>query len=481
MKRIYIRADGNAHIGLGHLIRTFALSAMLQDHFEFHLLTRGDEKLVRDLAGDICKEITFLKDDLLHALEADHLIETVLQRDDLLILDGYQFDFAYQEKIKSADVALICIDDIHQGKYAADLIINPSGNTKAKSYSALPGTIFACGPRYVLLRPEFLKAAREGRMAVDSKIVTICMGGADPDNFTLRSLQELVPKLPSDWKVQIIVGAAFRFREVLEDWLSACKNAHEVFTNLTAAALVQVMSGSRAVICSASTMASEVACVGAGLYLRKTTENQTGVYHFFLDHELALRHHDFEPEQRMDRMLERQKVFFDGLTGTRIFHLIQGLQDAHKVSLRRARVADCALYFAWTNDPVTRQSSFSTDPISYEEHVRWFEKKREDPSEHLLIAEIESRPLGQIRFTCKDDEALLSFSLAPDQRGQGLGLHLVRLGIRKLKSEYQQIDRFVGFVKRENLASCEIFRKLGFSEQDAKEYPNAIRFEYGGN
>jgi len=37
LHKIYIRADGGKEIGLGHLVRCFALALMLKDDFEIFL------------------------------------------------------------------------------------------------------------------------------------------------------------------------------------------------------------------------------------------------------------------------------------------------------------------------------------------------------------------------------------------------------------------------------------------------------------
>ena len=41
-----------------------------------------------------------------------------------VVLDGYHFRLGYQQVIKEAGYALVCIDDIHAYPFIADLIIN---------------------------------------------------------------------------------------------------------------------------------------------------------------------------------------------------------------------------------------------------------------------------------------------------------------------------------------------------------------------
>ena len=44
------------------------------------------------------------------------------------------------------------------------------------------------------------------------------------------------------------------------------------------------------------------------------------------------------------------------------------------IYLQEVRVDDVNLLYKWVNDSAVRKSSFNTDPISYENHITWFNK-----------------------------------------------------------------------------------------------------------
>ena len=45
---------------------------------------------------------------------------------------------------------------------------------------------------------------------------------------------------------------------------------------------------------------------------------------------------------------------------------------------RYVKEADRELLFTWANDAETRRQSFSSDPITWDEHVAWFARTQAD-------------------------------------------------------------------------------------------------------
>ena len=79
--------------------------------------------------------------------------------------------------------------------------------------------------------------------------------------------------------------------------------------------------------------------------------------------------------------------------------------------LRNATIEDRDLLFEWANDAVVRKNSFSTEKISYEEHVNWYNKilDRDDCVQYIYMDG--DCPVGQVRITLKDDEAEIGYSI----------------------------------------------------------------------
>lgn len=139
---------------------------------------------------------------------------------------------------------------------------------------------------------------------------------------------------------------------------------------------------------------------------------------------------------------------------------------------------DMMVIFEWANDPVTREMSFSSEPILLETHKKWFARVLSSPDVHLLIIEGQEsgrwHPVGQVRF---DADGEISIALAPKFRGRGLGKSLLRTGIEyvidKLKTK-----RITAHIKRENLASIKIFERAGFRFHRRTQYKGQKCLEY---
>jgi RimJ/RimL family protein N-acetyltransferase len=121
------------------------------------------------------------------------------------------------------------------------------------------------------------------------------------------------------------------------------------------------------------------------------------------------------------------------------------------------------LIWEWANNPDARAASFSSQPISWEDHVRWFQSKLEDPRCLFYLASDErGEPIGQIRHDMQDSESVISISLDAKLRGQGYGPEMIRLSCSKV-FEMTEIRSISAFVKPDNKASVQAFLKAGFN------------------
>jgi RimJ/RimL family protein N-acetyltransferase len=91
------------------------------------------------------------------------------------------------------------------------------------------------------------------------------------------------------------------------------------------------------------------------------------------------------------------------------------------------REEDGRLLWEWANDPAVRAVSFSSEPISWQQHWQWFNSKLSSPDCIFYIAvNLADLPIGQVRFERTGDEATISVSLAANFRGKGFGSSIIR-------------------------------------------------------
>lgn len=104
-----------------------------------------------------------------------------------------------------------------------------------------------------------------------------------------------------------------------------------------------------------------------------------------------------------------------------------------------------------------------SNPISWNEHQRWFYKKLTDQNCKIYIAcNSRGKPVGQIRFDLNGSSATIDISLDDHYRRKGLGFKLLHEGIDKL-IKGTQVDKLFAEVKTTNTASRRIFQKAGFT------------------
>lgn len=126
---------------------------------------------------------------------------------------------------------------------------------------------------------------------------------------------------------------------------------------------------------------------------------------------------------------------------------------------------DCGLLFAWVNDRETRKNSFRTENIDYEEHVEWFQRKIQDGSCQMFILMCGGKEAGQIRLDWQGNVAEISYVIAPECRGMGLGSEILRL-----VEPYAAGKILRGRVRKGNAASAKCFEKNGYAMLDRERW-----------
>lgn len=124
--------------------------------------------------------------------------------------------------------------------------------------------------------------------------------------------------------------------------------------------------------------------------------------------------------------------------------------------LRTATKADAALLFRWRNDVATRVASRSTEPVEWGRHLRWLGATLKRKDRWLLIAENDRTPVGTIRIDFHPEYSELSWTVAPDWRGNGYGTAMLAEVLNKLSG------MIVAEIKPDNAASIRMAEKCGF-------------------
>jgi UDP-2,4-diacetamido-2,4,6-trideoxy-beta-L-altropyranose hydrolase len=324
--KILFRADGNSHIGLGHLYRLYALSEVLGSTYGKIFLSKDTDFTKKNFKG--IDEHYPIPSNLAIEDEPDWIGSVFSSTECIIITDGYCFNEEYQKKIKVNKFTLVCVDDLASSYMYADLVINHSISIGENNYSSEPYTRYALGTGYALLRSLFLEAATKSRIIKHVKNVFICFGGADPYDLTLQATKAI---LKNDYivKVNVVVGDGYVHRPIhkLKD------ERLNIHYNLNEVSMLKTMLASDAAIAPASTISYELCSARILLYCGYYTDNQALIYQGMLDKGLIIGCGDFntfnfdsinlrDGLEMVRGLIDRQELYFDGDTSRRVNSLM---------------------------------------------------------------------------------------------------------------------------------------------------------------
>lgn len=478
-QKIIFRADGNSKIGLGHVLRCLALAEIVsKNHPTAFAIQTSDQNLL-GIIKETVQEVIVLSNSEPSTQSFQTELDTNLRGDEIIVLDGYHFNTAYEVNLKSRTQAVVSIDDIPSRHFTSDVVFNFCGGLSAKDYSKEFNTRLCLGLEYIFLRTPFLKVP--GVSKKYNNRLFLNMGGADPDNNTLKVLKELVSS-DYDGEINVAVGANYPYEESLN---SILKKSKSIFINrgLTPKEMFNCMSKCALAIVPPSTVALEFLSTGGITYLHQTASNQALQKEYLINSKLALDYKTFNEAgyrnlESFKQYSDIQKDIFDGNSQVRVQKVFTDLVLSCQLSLRKVTMVDRKQCFDWANDPDVRKHSFSTNPILWDDHVKWFDLKMADPNCFYFIAEIDNSYVGQIRFDFLEDEDSFQISYALDQRwrGKGLSFSILIKGIQNLKLLVQP-KKIVAYSQKNNVASVKAFQKAGFEMFLSKSHSDSFKFE----
>ena len=140
---------------------------------------------------------------------------------------------------------------------------------------------------------------------------------------------------------------------------------------------------------------------------------------------------------------------------------------------------DSDLVFKLSNDPEVRSQSISRDKIDFNEHIKWFDKKINDPDyEFLLAFDSLNNFIAQIRFQIENDSSTISISLDKKFRGKGLSSKILKNTCGKVFGERQNIKNIIAYIRQDNFASIKAFESAGFIKSGTEQINDESFLKY---
>jgi RimJ/RimL family protein N-acetyltransferase len=163
----------------------------------------------------------------------------------------------------------------------------------------------------------------------------------------------------------------------------------------------------------------------------------------------------------------------DGAGAERVADVLLGQGSGPAVTVpltvRPAADSDSLALWLWRNDPVTRSTSKTSEPVPWQQHAQWFAACLASPDRRLLVGEVGSEAVGMVRFDRREDGShLVSINVAPAWRGRKIGAALLAKAHETLQARIGPV-RCIAEIHDANTASQRIFAKCGFERVSGSE------------
>jgi len=500
-------------MGQGHLARCHTLALAFQ-HAGWHVCMLGQNLLGNGLARLMAAQTTHpnspplidvicipLVMEFTPEVQAEckaqqqfaNAIQPYLLGASLLIVDHYSLGSAFYQSLSSTALLLMAIDDLANRELPVDILLDQNfqgAAPKPEPASETPGwrylqhvkrsTRMLIGPKYALLRAEFLQWQRvEPVTKPRLEKLLISLGGSDPHRFTEQIIQALAASAYRQLAIDVVVGAAYPALDALSTQLQALTNARlHVQTSQMAALIHQAdlvigaAGGStweRALIATPAMVFSLAANQQPALLAlaeQGALINAGAADEFNADRFLhMLVQLDQRPELRQQLAKTARQLMGDGDGAALVVKRIQDVITARQLVCRPVTLADAALLLQWANEPAVRAQGFHPEPIEWDDHLNWMQRRLASPAELFYLIEHEHRPIAQVRFSPRPQHgAEIHISLSRDSRGQGLASPVLLAAITTALHQAQTCDwQFIDALVREsNFASTKAFFRAGF-------------------
>lgn len=276
MKECMIRADGNAKIGAGHLMRCLTIAeAMRKMQADGKILFLCADEQSAQLVKEHGFEVRVLYTDYQHMEAELPVLGELFQENEgkrVILVDSYYVTDSYLEGLQRFGRTIL-LDDMQQHCFPVDTVINYNAFADAASYERLyrgTATKQLVGSRYVPIREQFLN--KPYQVADTVRNVLITTGGGDKDNIAGRILQEIfkVPELEK-LNYHLIIGKYNPHLQELKQLQASEKRVHVHYDVKDMAAL---MLSCDLAITAGGTTVYELAAMGVPFICFSYAENQ---------------------------------------------------------------------------------------------------------------------------------------------------------------------------------------------------------------
>lgn len=489
--RIVFRTDANLVIGTGHFVRCLTLADELrrsgahiffvardlpwhlqQMLSEYSICYRALPKIETAHNTDELPHATWLQTSQAHDAEQT-LAALGAGSWDWLVVDHYALDHRFETPLRAIAQRVLVIDDLADRVHDCDVLLDQNFyyDQQQRYLGRVPAHCrLLLGPSFALLRPEF-KATRQQLQARTGDVhnILVFFGGVDADNRTGQVLDVLI-NLNLDIQVNVVIGQQHPQKEKIEQQCAQHHFKCHVQTNQMAMLMAQAdlaIGAGGTSVWEKSSLGLPSVCIAtadnqvqqlndlqlAGLVLGPTRQEDLCAF-------LTSFLQNLGAESKLLQMQsQRGMALVDGKGAVRVATALH----AQVLRMRLAEAEDARNVFNWRNHPLVRKNSVNAQEISWNQHSQWFEQQLKNSNCPILIGEIDTKPVGVVRFDISTNEAKVSIYLVPDSEFKGWGGCLLDQAEVWLHHHYPEVTTLHAQVLPNNEPSKKLFTKLNYT------------------
>jgi len=465
--RILIRADGGAHVGMGHIVRCHALANLLRDEYEIIFFISASA-----IAGLRIPEGEKFETHPVLAEQTDFFGR--IGTSDVVVLDGYGFNREYQTTVRKLAYRLVVIDDQANGPFFCDAIINHVIGLTEKDFDVDTRTRLYLGLRYRLLRKEFFRFIGHQKQTSTLRNALLCLGGSQQEE-----VQEIL--------IDKMTEAGIEKINVIGTSTSHGNGATITFRrDLDATQMSDAMRNHDLVICPPSSLCYEAFTVGSCVAIGYLNASQKKVYDTIKDFGLAIQLGDLhDPDIDMlkkiindhtaiQEMLNRQSALFSQPSAPHLKSVFDNLLENYltpdrEIYLSQPTISDLSSFIKWKGDAELSGVIMATARVLNEiEAAQWLHQNIADPNQLFLgIYNSQDQIIGLTRLMFIDwkrKSAEFGMYIGDfNERGKGYGTTVLRLTLERARR--LGLQEIVLKVKKDNIIAIKTYAKAGFIEQ----------------
>lgn len=303
---VIIRADGNAKIGAGHLMRCLSVAEAMPSTTEVLFLCADEASA--EFARNHGRNAVCLGTDY-RTMEAElpvlRKMWTMPSKRTILV-DSYYVTDTYLEAL-GAYGRVFLMDDLQEHAYPVDAVINynlyAEESVYRKLYQDHRKVQFYLGGAYIPLRKQFCREPVRPKKKV--KQVLLTTGGGDVDNIAAAVLDEIYR---TDLDFTVLVG---RFSPHFEDWMERSRRQGNVRVLFDVQDMAALMRQCDLAITAGGSTIYELAAAGIPFICFAYARNQEALVRYLGEKHLGLSAGNWHLEEQAVR--DRIGAFFTGM------------------------------------------------------------------------------------------------------------------------------------------------------------------------